>query len=342
MGRGLESLIPDKNAEEIPSAEFISSENPASIPVSIPANGPIAEVISTPSLAATSAKTYSDNFVPRRADAVFWIEINKVESNPFQPRREFDPETLKDLAGSIREHGVLQPILVSKREVETPSGLEVKYQLIAGERRWRASQLAGLSQIPAIIRRGVPDDKIKLELALIENVQREDLSALERAKAFKQLIDEFKLVQREVAGRIGKSREMVANTLRLLSLPMDIQNSLQAGQITEGHARAVLMAGDDSLKQYEVFKAILDNRLNVREAENKARQVSGKAVTPRKRAAQIRGPEMKEGQNRLQEKFGTKVQLQRIGDHGKIVVEFYSEEELRALLNKLIQQQQVI
>lgn len=322
LGKGLESLIPDQQPEETP--EILPEQEPQSPPVS--------------PVSAVPARTYQDHFTPRRSDSIFWIEIEKIETNPYQPRREFGEEALKELASSIREHGVLQPILVTKREIETPTGLDVRYQLIAGERRWRAAKLAGLSQIPAVIRRGVPDDRIRLELALIENVQREDLNAMERARAYKQLVDEFHLVQREIAGRIGKSRELIANTLRLLSLPAEIQEALQAGRITEGHARAVLMAGDDQTKQHEVYSAVLTDRLNVRETENKARQVAGRIFVPRKRPAQPRDPEMREWQNRLQEKLGTKVMLQRIGDRGKIVVEFYSDEELRGILGKLIKE----
>ena len=329
LGRGLASLIPDKGPEETPVISDAAQEQ--SSPVSdkvVPEEG-------SPS-GSGSTLTYQDHFTPRRGESIFWIEIEKIEPNPYQPRREFVNEALKELAGSIREHGVLQPILVTKREIETPTGLQVHYQLIAGERRWRAAKLAGLSQIPAIIRRGIPDDRIKLELALIENVQREELNAMERAKAFKQLIDEFHLVQREIAGRIGKSREMIANTLRLLSLPQDMQEALRTGRITEGHARAILMAGDEAQKQIEVYNSILTDRLNVREAENKARQVSGKIFTPRKRPSAVQDPEMREWQNRLQERFGTKVQLQRVGERGKIIVEFFSEEELRALLQKMV------
>ena len=183
--------------------------NPVSeeVPTGDVSNGiAAAEVASVSNTPQPTARSYADHFTPRRGEAVFWIELEKIEPNPFQPRREFNEEALKDLAHSIREHGVLQPILVTKREIHTPTGLEVLYQLIAGERRWRAAKIAGLSQIPAIIRRGVPDDRIRLELAIIENVQREDLNALERARAYKQLIDEFHLVQREIGMRIGKSR----------------------------------------------------------------------------------------------------------------------------------------
>jgi len=329
LGRGLESLIPDKQPDEVPQISAATEEI-----------GPVlAEEKPDFSAPALSSSQIPDkDLTPRKSDSVFWIEVDKIEPNPFQPRREFTTEALQDLANSIREHGVLQPVLVIKREIETPQGLEVGYQMIAGERRWRAAKLAGLTQIPAIIRRGVSDDRLKLELALIENVQREDLNPIERARAFKQLIDEFHLVQREIAARVGKSREMVANTLRLLSLPSEIQLALAEGRITEGHARAVLIAGDDPLKRFEVYNAILTDRLNVREAESRARQVSGKIFVPRKRPSLVHDPELREWQQRLQEKLGTKVQFQKLGERGKIVVEFYSDEELRGILDKLIRE----
>lgn len=332
LGKGLDSLIPDKQPDEIPDILTAPEEVLIEEPTAKNVKSGLA------SLGKSTARSYQDHFTPRKGDSVFWIEVEKIASNPFQPRREFDEEALKGLAVSIREHGVLQPILVIKVETETSTGLDVRYQLIAGERRWRAAKLAGLSQIPAVIRRGIPDDRIRLELALIENVQREDLNAMERARAFKQLIDEFHLVQREISERIGKSREMVANTLRLLYLPQEIQEALHGGRITEGHARAILMAGEDETKQQEVYKSVLLDRLNVREAENKARQVSGRVFVPRKRAAQVQDPEMREWQNKLQEKLGTRVRLERLGERGKIVVEFFSEEELRGLLDKLIKE----
>lgn len=327
LGKGLESLIPDKPPEEVPEilgvpeATSVSEEEP----------------LARPSRPGTNAgRSYEDHFAPRRNDSIFWIEVEKIEPNPFQPRREFAEDALKDLASSIREHGLLQPVLVTKREIETPTGLDVRYQLIAGERRWRAARLAGLSQIPAVIRRGIPDDRLRLELALIENIQREDLNPLERAKAFKQLVDEFHLVQREIGERVGKSREFVANTMRLLSLPEEIKNALSEGRITEGHARAVLIAGDDTPKQFEVYNAVVMDRLTVREAENRARQVAGKIFVPRRRPAAVQDPEMREWKHKLEEKLGTKVQLQKMGERGKIVVEFYSEEEMRGILDKLV------
>lgn len=332
LGKGLESLIPDKLPEEILDTKeagdsppsFVTEENQEP---KLPA--------SAPEKSAAPARTYQDHFIPRRGESIFWVEVDKVEPNPYQPRQEFSEEALRGLAGSIREHGVLQPILLSKREIDTPTGLEVRYQLIAGERRWRAAKLAGLSQVPAVIRRGVPDDRLKLELALIENLQREDLNGIERAKAFKQLVDEFHLVQREIAARIGKSREAVTNTLRLLSLPQEIQDAVARSAINEGHARAILMVGDDTSKQLAVYRGILDDKLNVREAENRARQVGERQLRPKPRAYRVQDPEMREVQSRLQEVFGTKVRLERLGERGKIVMEFYSEEEMRGILDKL-------
>ncbi|MBI2640815.1 MAG: ParB/RepB/Spo0J family partition protein [Candidatus Sungbacteria bacterium] len=332
LGKGLESLIPDKQPDEVPAISDTMQEN-----LSEPKQEERPKVFLS-ELGRPRVSNFQDHFTPKRSDSVFWIEVEKIEPNPFQPRREFVESALKDLANSIREHGVLQPILVTKREIETPTGLDVRYQLIAGERRWRAARLAGLLQIPAMIRRGIPDDRIRLELALIENVQREDLNPMERARAFKQLIDEFHLVQREIGERIGKSRELIANTLRLLSLPSEIQGALHSGKITEGHARAILMAGDDLTKQTEVYNAVVMDRLTVREAENRARQVSGKIFVPRRRPAAVQDPEMRSWQHRLEEKLGTKVKLERLGERGKIVVEFYSEEELRGILDKLIRE----
>lgn len=328
LGKGLESLIPYKKPEDTSGGLDVAKDE---------------TVVSKDSLAKKTAQArteFDDRLTPRRGDSIFSIEVDKVEPNPLQPRRELEKKALEELAHSIREHGVLQPILVVRRETETPAGITVQYQLIAGERRWRAAKLAGLLQIPAVIRRGMPDDRVKLELALIENVQREDLNPIDRARAFKKLSDEFGLIQREIAVRIGKSRENVANTMRLLALPEDMQTAIQEGRISEGHARAILMAGEDAAKQYQVYREIIAERLNVREAENRAHQVSGKPLLMRKRASQIQDPHIREWQKRLQDWFGTKVLVQKIGGKGKIVVEFYSEEELRAIFDKMVENSQ--
>ena len=197
LGKGLESLIPNRSPEETPGVEDNQNIQPDVPKTDSPQNQ---------SRGTISARTYQDHFIPRRGDSIFWIEIEKIEPNPFQPRREFGEAALKDLASSIREHGVLQPVLVTKREIETPTGLDVRYQLIAGERRWRAAKIAGVSQIPAVIRRGLPDDRIRLELALIENIQREDLNAVDRARAFARLVEEFGFKHAQIGQKIGKSR----------------------------------------------------------------------------------------------------------------------------------------
>lgn len=347
LGRGLESLIPDKGPDE-PSGTFprpaeervVATASPAMLPAAAPdmtlPSSPVPEPPAAPPMPAPMSRTYEDHFAPRRDDSVFWIEIDRIDPNPYQPRREFVESALKDLSNSIREHGILQPILVTKREIETPTGLAVRYQLIAGERRWRAARMAGLSQIPAMIRRGVPDDRIRLELALIENVQREDLNPIEKAKAFKQLIDEFNLVQREISSRVGKSREAITNTLRLLTLPQDIQDGLSQGKISEGQARAILMAGDDPAAQHQLYTEMTEHRMTVREAESRARQISGKTLIPRTRPSRIADPQFRLWESRLEETLGTKVKLEKLGERGKIVVEFYSEEELRGILRKLV------
>jgi ParB family chromosome partitioning protein len=230
------------------------------------------------------------NDEPRQKEHVFYIELSKIHPNPFQPRRSFDEEALKSLSDSIREYGILQPIVVTRLEKETPNGRVVEYELIAGERRFRAAESIGLAEIPAIIRRE-QSDKVKLELAMIENVQRENLNPIECAIAYKRLIDEFELTQKEVAKRIGKSREVVANTVRLLNLPELYQSSLVEGRITEGHARPLLMLSDYPDEQKQLFHNIIDKTLSVRAAERIARDI---AVERSRKYAKSFDPETRE------------------------------------------------
>ena len=195
-------------------------------------------------------------------NSIFWIEVDKVKPNPFQPRKEFDEARLNDLALSLRQYGMLQPIVVTRREVERPDGgLFTEYELISGERRLRASKLAGLKEVPALIREGQDTDKAKLELAIIENLQREDLNPVERAKAFKQLVDEFALKHIEVAEKVGKSREYVSNTIRLLLLPDVVLQALSEGKIAEGHTRPILMLVDHPEQQINLFKEIMMKKM---------------------------------------------------------------------------------
>jgi ParB family chromosome partitioning protein len=179
---------------------------------------------------------------PTKYDSVFWVEVDRIQPNPYQPRREFDEARLKSLAESIRQYGVLQPLVVTRTDIERPDGgLQSLYELIAGERRLRASKLIGLKEVPVVIRVGEQTDHMKLELAIIENLQREDLNSIDRAKALAQLSEEFGLTHLEIGQKVGRSREFVSNSIRLLALPEAIQNAVIGREISEGHARALLM-----------------------------------------------------------------------------------------------------
>src|SRR3989344_3134318 len=264
----------------------------------------------------------------KRKESVFWIETSRILPNPFQPRREFDEGALKDLAESIREYGVLQPVVVTRKETQTNTGRVVEYELLAGERRLRASKLIGLHQIPVIIREQT-SDKVKLELAIVENVQREDLNPLEKAWAFKQLVDQFGMLQREIAEKIGKSREVVANTLRLLTLPQEMQTAVAEGKITEGHTRPLLLLTDHPDDQKNFYQNILANSLPVRKAERSARNIA----TQRPRASLA--PEPRNLQQKLENALGTRVHIEKKGPKGKISIEFFSEEELLSISDKI-------
>lgn len=266
-------------------------------------------------------------------ESIFLIEIDRIKENPYQPRRDFNQEELQSLAGSIREHGVLQPIIVTKTEEEKPSGIKVFYELVAGERRLKASKMAGLDFIPAVIRQRT-EGKQKLELALVENVQRQDLNALEKAKGYEKLIKEFGLTQKEVGERIGQSRELVANTVRLLNLPIEIQRAIENGKISEGHGRAILSIPDDN-RRLSFLNEIISKNLTVRAAESLGRQVKGVA----KRVSKIYSdPQTKHLESQLEDFLGTRVKLAKSGsgNRGRILIEFYSPEELNAILDKIL------
>ncbi len=198
------------------------------------------------------------------SDRIYELDINQLQSNPLQPRGVITPDSLTDLVESIRQQGIVEPIVVA----ETPAG----YQIIAGERRWRAARLAGLKDVPVVVRKTTPQGM--LEMAIVENVQREDLNPIEKALAYKRLIDEFGLGTNEVAKRVGKSAPTVSNTIRLLSLPDAIKDALVAGVITEGHVRPLISLGDPKL-MLEVFKKILRDNSSVRQTEELARQIKG-------------------------------------------------------------------
>jgi len=264
------------------------------------------------------------------SNSIFWIDIEKVKPNPFQPRREFDEARLRDLADSIRQYGILQPLTVSRIEiVKEDEGIEVEYELIAGERRLRASKLAGLTQVPAIIRVG-DDNMAKLELSIIENLQREDLNAVERARAFFRLVEEFKFTHTQIGAKMGKSREYVSNTLRLLALPQEILDALSAGKISEGHTRPILMLSDRPEEQSVLFKEIMWKKLTVRDAEKIARKIAFDKVRKRE---YIQDPEISEIEGKLQETLGTRVHIEKKENGGYITIDFFTNDDLRTILD---------
>jgi ParB family chromosome partitioning protein len=252
------------------------------------------------------------------------IPVARVSPNPRQPRQAISEESLTELVASIREHGVIQPLVVTQVGGE--------YQLIAGERRWRAAQLAGLTSVPAIIKETSPQQM--LELALVENVQRADLNPLEEAGAYRQLMDEFGLTQEEVAERVGKSRTAVANTVRLLRLPDDIQEALAAERISEGHARALLALSTARLQRQAL--AVIEQRdLNVRQTEALVRHMVSE---PEERASPIEplSPQDRDAVDKFQARLGTRVNLVRGKKGGRLVIHFYSEEELQAIYEAIV------
>ena len=263
-------------------------------------------------------------------NAVFWVEVEKIKPNPYQPRREFDEGRLSELAESIRMYGILQPLVVTRKEIQKEDGgLATEYELISGERRLRASRIAGLAQVPVLIRQGEENDREKLELAIIENLQREDLNSVDRARAFKRLVDEFGFKHAEIGKKVGKSREYVSNTLRILDLSEEILAALSAGKMSEGHTRPLLMLSDRPQEQSTLFKEIMYKKVTVREAEGIARRIAYDRA--RKKEFQV-DPELVALEEKLREQLGTRVKIERSEAGGKILIDFFSNEDLRTLL----------
>lgn len=294
LGRGLASLIPPKKSGN-----------------SAPASTSLAQAASLP------PRTQSHPETP----LTYAVPIAAITTNPHQPRLHFDEAKLEELAASIKEHGILQPLLVTKQG-ET-------YELIAGERRLQAAKRVGLSSVPVVLR--TAGEQEKLELAIIENVQRHDLNPIEEAKAYLRLSEEFGLHQEAVAKKMGKSRSAVANTLRLLTLPIEIQRAVMEGRLSEGHAKA-LLAIENPEKQRALFELILKEELTVRETEDRARAVS---VRSHVRTTKEASPETMAKEEWLTEQLGTRVKIQARGKGGKIIIEYYSPEELNALLGRM-------
>lgn len=267
-------------------------------------------------------------------DSIFWVEVEKITPNPYQPRREFDETQLRSLADSIRQYGVLQALVVTRKEVpKEDGGLAVEYELIAGERRLRASKLAGLTQVPVLIKVGEDTtDLMKLELAIIENIQREDLNPVDRARAFQRLVTDFGFKHIEIGQKVGKSREYVSNSLRLLALPNEILDAISMGKISEGHARPLMMLGDRPEEQKTLFKEIMFKKLTVREAEAIGRRIAYDKI--RKKGA-VLDPETQEMEEKLTETLGTRVSIERRENGGKILIDYFSNDDLHAILQLL-------
>ncbi len=261
---------------------------------------------------------------PTKYDSVFWIEIAKIHPNPYQPRRDFNKERLVALAESIRQYGVLQPLVVTRVEHTKPDGgISSEYELLAGERRLRASELIGLNSVPAVIRNGKESARAKLEIAIIENLQREDLNAIDRAKALSQLADEFGISHTEVGTKIGRSREYVSNSIRLLNLPEEIQKGVVDKEITEGHARALLMLSKRPQERDTLFRDIMLRKTSVRVTEQLARRIATDRIRKHDKT-----PEMFELEKMLTERLGTRVIIEKRPNGGRLLIEFFSPDDL--------------
>lgn len=295
LGRGLASLIPPKKSDQAVAQPNVSTVKPAVLPTT---------TLSHPETPVTHE-----------------IPIGSIIPNPNQPRLHFDEGKLTELTESIREHGILQPLIVTKRD----GG----YELIAGERRLQAGKRAGLTSVPVVVREA--GNQEKLELAIIENIQRHDLNPIEEAKAYLRLAEEFGLAQDAVAKKMGKSRSTVANTLRLLTLPVEIQRAVIEGKLSEGHAKA-LLAIDNPEKQRALFELIIKEELTVRETEDRARAV---AVRSHVRTTRELSPEIVAKEEWLTEQLGTKVKISARGKGGRITIEYYSPEELNTILGRM-------
>jgi len=277
---------------------------------------------------------------PAPTDQQSSLELDRIRPNPFQPRITFDPEGLEELKSSIEAHGVLQPIVV---RVAPPDGNGDAYELISGERRCRASRLAGKTTIPAVVRSGVRDDEM-LELALVENVQRRDLDPMERARGFRQLIDSANLTQEQVAQRVGLQRSTVTNHLRLLELPELVQDAVAQGMLSMGHARA-LLGVEDADSQTALLEATVRGDLSVREVEKRVRALRApvaETVSKEAKGREERAPWISEIESRLRQSLGTKVHLKNGAEYrGQIVIDYYDQASLESLIHRLAPQRTV-
>jgi ParB family chromosome partitioning protein len=286
LGRGLSSLIPQK----INKKESDSSQK--KIPV---------------------------NVLENDDDSIFEIDPEKIKVNPMQPRHDFDDTSLNELVDSIKEYGLIQPLVLTKKNNQ--------YELIAGERRLRACKKIGLKKVPVVVKKA--DEQEKLGMALVENIQRQDLNSIETALAYKKLIKEFGLTAEEVAKKMGKARASVSNTLRMLNLPGEIQDAMKEGRIGEGHAK-YLLGIENPGKQMMLFRKILNNNLNVSDTSKEARRLGGT------RQAKIKiNYKDKDKEFAFREFFGTKVEIKRGRKGGQVIIDFFSDDELEGFVSKL-------
>lgn len=359
IGKGLESLIPPQkgNAGQQPAPQTQPArpmDEPSRLPMVQPASEqPRQEIkpqpqpqpeparaVQQPKPEPMSAQPYKPQQAPT-SESVFHIELDKIKPNPDQPRRNFNEELIRELANSIREFGILQPLVVTKVEKETSTGIGVEYQLIAGERRYLAAKMLGLSTVPAMVR-NVHLEREKLELAVIENIQRENLNPIETARAFQRLQEEFRMTQREIAAKLGKSREVVANAMRLLDLPEYIRVAVEKGELSESHARLLLTIAEPGV-QKKLFDDIITNRLTTRDVKERVEQLGPGVGTGRRRGRpplteENVPPEVKAMQETLSASLGAPVEIKKGGNTGKITIMFYSEEELENIMQKLRQE----
>lgn len=337
LGRGLSSLIPSNQPDEYGAR--INADDKTRINTDIPTriNADAAAQINANHrelIRENQTDNPRESALPDKPEAIFYIELHKIRKNSNQPRKNFDPESLKELADSIREYGILEPLILSRQEEETFNGSTVYYELIAGERRLKAAEMAGLKTVPARIRQLDSAFK-KLEMALIENIQREDLNPVEQARAFAKLIDEFGLVQRELAQKIGKSREVIANSLRLLQLPFEAQKALESGIISESHARVLLMV-ENKEKQRALLEEIKSKNITVRELENLVKKLLSPAGLEIGKEKRFTDAEMLDLKRKLEDLFGIPIIISKLKGGGKLVIKFKEMKEIDDLIKKLI------
>jgi ParB family chromosome partitioning protein len=256
------------------------------------------------------------------------VPVTSISPNPLQPRTEINDQSLTELSASIREYGLIQPLIVRK---DGQGG----YTLIAGERRWRAAQMVGLEELPVVVKEASSQEM--LELALIENIQRADLNPIEEANAYQQLIDDFALTQEDVASKVGKSRPTIANTLRLLNLPVNIQAAVMAGKISGAHARALLPLETDQ-SQTAIMNSIIKRELSVRQVEEIVKKINS-ATVPTSKPARSLPPEWGYLQTQFRQSLGTRVDIQKGQKGGKVIIHFYSDEDLQALYEIIVDEE---